>query len=71
MDKSKEYRLYWIEEDNRWVCESDDLQQVGSAYEANIIKEDDRDLVAALAVADLAGYDIGIIQEELGMEREF
>jgi hypothetical protein len=45
------------------------LQQFGYAYDTYLANEE-KDLEAALAVLDLCGYDLGIIQEELGIEKE-
>ena len=69
MDKTKTYILQFNEEKNRWEVNSNDLQQFGYAYDTYLANEE-KDLAAALAVLDLCGYDLGIIQEELGIEKE-
>ena len=68
MDKTKTYILQFNEEKNRWEINSNDLQQFGYAYDTCLVNEE-KDFAAALAVLDLCGYDLGIIQEELGIER--
>ena len=69
MDKTKTYILQFNEEKNRWEVNSNDLQQFGYAYDTCLVNEE-KDFAAALAVLDLCGYDLGIIQEELGIEKE-
>jgi hypothetical protein len=68
MDKTKTYILQFNEERNRWEINSNDLLQFGYAYDTCLINEE-KDFAAALAVLDLCGYDLGIIQEELGIEK--
>lgn len=61
MDRTKTYILTY--EDDHWECRSEDFQESGTAYDDNY---EDTGMAAMLAVAECAGFDIGIIAEELG-----
>lgn len=66
LDKSKKYNLWFDEKNDKWVCESEDLQEsgAGETFCDNPIEED---LAAVFAVADCAGYDTIILAEREGV----
>lgn len=69
MDKKQKYILNFSEINNRWEVISEDAEEFGFVYDTEL-RSIRKDMAAALAVLDLCGYDVGIIQEELDIEKE-
>lgn len=64
MDKSKEYRLFYDENCQAWICTSDDQQVHGIA--SDVWMEDiDKCLAALLAVGEAMELDKGMLFDEL------
>lgn len=55
MDKSITYKIFYNEEIESWIVESEDLQWLGMASDKDLEGEN-KDIAAAMALLDLMGY---------------
>jgi len=65
LDRTQKYIIEFDEDSQRWFCVREDLQREGSCGISDLALLD-QDIAPALAMMDCAGYDIGIIGEQLG-----